>query len=442
MKILFIHQNFPGQYLHLARHLSALGGHTIVGLGEAKNIKARGTLKGITTRGYATPEDAGTQTHHYLRGLEGAVRRGQTVARALLQMKSEGFTPDVVSLHPGWGEGLFVRDVFPDTPILMFCEYYFRAGEGDLAFDPEFPQSVDWAFSVRLRNSTQVMSLITADACISPTPWQASRYPDFIRERTRILHDGINTAFMQPDPHAVLRIQPMHTPGESRALTDAGQRADNDPLQPKGPPITLTRNDKVITYIARNLEPYRGFHTFLRALPDVQQRHPDARILIVGNDGVSYSPAPPSGESYKQVYLRELDGKLDLERIHFLGRIPYPVLRRLFQISSAHLYLTYPFVLSWSVLEAMACEAPVIASRTAPVEEIITHGENGLLFDFFDQKALVDTVCQALDEPDALRTLRANARAGVLERFRLEDCLDRQVALLEELSHGPCRCPR
>ena len=473
MKVLFIHQNFPGQYLHLAQHMRSIGGHEIIGLGEAVNIKRRGSLYGITTIGYPTPEPAGEKTHHYLQSTEAAVRRGQAVARALINLREKGFTPDVISVHPGWGEGLFIRDVYPNTPVLMFCEYFFQAGEADLQFDPEFPYSLDWCFSVRIRNAAQLLSLPSANACISPTQWQASRYPAFIRQSLQIIHDGIDTGYMHPDPATQLVIQPLQKPGESRVITQgalvknapaqsgegkeeaANPKAGNKdslsfvtkPLvqeggtagpdeQPKGDPLVFSRGDKVITYIARNLEPYRGFHVFLRALPEVQRRHPDAHILIVGADGVSYSPALPGGQTYKEKYLAELGGALDLSRIHFLGRVPYIALRALFRVSSAHVYLTYPFVLSWSMLEAMSCESLLIASRTAPVEEVITHNENGLLVDFFDRDALVESLDKALASPAEFENVRKAARETVLQRFDLAGCLMQQVALLQALADG------
>lgn len=445
MKLLFIHQNFPGQYLHLAQYMHARGGNEILGLGETRNIHNRGVIQGITTAGYPTPEGAGAQTHHYLQSTEAALRRGQSVARSLLELRGKGYTPDVIYVHPGWGEALFLRDVYPDTPILMFCEFYFRAGEADLQFDPEFAFSMDWAFSIRIRNSAQVLSLLTASACICPTRWQASRYPSFIQNSMQIIHDGVNIDYMTPDAAETLTIQPLSAPGESmvagclrpqRERQPAPDQFPDPPLVPCGPPLTFSRKDKIITYIGRNLEPYRGFHVFLRSLPELQRRHPEAQVLIVGSDGVSYSPALPDDQTYKRKYLDELSGQLDLTRIHFLERIPYPALRSLFRISSAHIYLTYPFVLSWSALEAMACECLLIASRTPPVEEVIEHGHNGLLFDFFDQDRLVELTDQALTAPEHFAALRRNARRTVVDRYPLQDCLARQERLLQALARG------
>ncbi len=447
MNILFIHQNFPGQYVHLASYMGARAGNTVVCIGEESNIVQRGTLPGVTTLAYQTPQGAGPETHHYLQSTEAAVRRGQAVARVLLEIREKGFIPAVVCAHPGWGEALFVRDVFPRAAVLMFCEYYFHAGQADLQFDPEFTYTLDFSFSVRIRNSAQLISLATADAFVSPMYWQALRYPHFMQQDMTVIHDGINCAYMAPDDSAALTLQPLSTPGESRVLSCSGASAvDDQPAVPEvpptggagqgvpaGPPLVLRRTDKVITYIGRNLEPYRGIHVFLRALPEIQQRHPDAHILIVGADGTSYSPALPEGETYKARYLKEVGARLDFSKIHFLGRIAYPHLRALFRISSVHVYLTYPFVLSWSVLEAMACGCLVAASRTPPVEEVIQDGKNGLLLDFFDRQGLVDLMDAALSRPESFAPLRRNARQTVVDTYELENCLTRHVALLHQV---------
>jgi glycosyltransferase involved in cell wall biosynthesis len=455
MKLLFIHQNFPGQYLYLVSSLLRAG-HEIVGIGEDANISNRGMLPGCTTISYPTPQKAGPATHRYLRSLEAGVNRGQAVARTLISLKSSGFAPDVVSLHPGWGEGLFVREFFPRTPLVMFCEYYFRAGQADLRFDPEFPTDLDWDVGIRLRNTAQVMSLLTADSCVCPTEWQASRYPAFIRDKIQIIHDGINVNYMTPDPTESIVLQPLKRPGHSRILDaseprperptaeDDGEEtagddgegtAEDDGNEPAGESLRLSRADKVITYAARNLEPYRGIHVFLRMLPELQKRHPDAHVVIVGNDGTSYSRTPSDGRSYKEIYLAETADKLDMSRIHIVGRISYTSLRAIFRVSTAHVYLTYPFVLSWSCLEAMSCGALLVASATSPVLEVIRHGDNGLLTDFFDREKLLATLDDILKNPSAFDAIRARARRFVVEKYGLDKCLPAQWKLLEDAAN-------
>jgi len=448
MNFLFIHQNFPGQYLHLVRYLCSLPGNEVVGVGEAGNIERRGNISGMLTLAYPAPKEAGERTHHYLHTTEKAVRRGQAVARVLLRLKERGFVPDVISVHPGWGEGIFVRDVFPHTPILMFAEYFSRAGQADLAFDPTFLPSLDWNFSVRLRNAAQLISLPAANLCVSPTRWQASRYPACLRGTIRVIHDGIDTDYMRPDVDAQLVIQPMESPGESRVVLseepNGPTKADSTSFDakdkrtgsaPKGDPLTFRHGDPVVGFVARNLEPYRGFPVFLRSLPELQRRYPAVHTLIVGSDGVSYG-RPAAGTTYKSVSLEALGARLDLSRIHFLGRIPYSALRAMFRVAAVHVYLTYPFVLSWSMLESMSCEGLLVASRTPPVEEVVIHGENGLLVDFFDQEALVNQIGRGLDSPKDFIPLRAAARKTVLAHYELHTCLTAQVKLLHDLAAG------
>jgi glycosyltransferase involved in cell wall biosynthesis len=264
------------------------------------------------------------------------------------------------------------------------------------------------------------------------------------RDRIQVLHDGIDTAYMHPSSDAKIRICPTGVPGESRVIepvvpsppvpNDASPQIES-PVS-NGAALAFRRGDKVISYVARNLEPYRGFHVFLRMLPDLQRMHPDVHVLIVGADGVSYGQQLPPGENYKRKFLDELNGKLDLSRIHFLGKVPYLVLREIFRISAAHVYLTYPFVLSWSILEAMACESLVIASRTAPVEEVITDGKDGVLVDFFDKDALLVQLDKALTRPEMFARMRAEARNTVVSRYELRQSLQKQAELLHSLARG------
>ena len=450
MNILFIHQNFPAQYKSISVYM-AQRGHSVTALGEAPLLAQRGRLPGIQTLGYPTPPSAGKDTHFYLHTTEGGVNRGLAVARGLLGLRQKGYEPDIICAHPGWGEALFLRDVFPNTPQLLFSEFYFKAQEADLSFDPEFPYSMDWTFSVRIRNSAQLISLSEADGCMSPTGWQLSRYPEFVQKMARVIHDGIDCSLMFPDEDS-LTIQPLNIPGESRIVGDmrpeAGTpehnvRGDAESVGPDtvhadgpytAPAFILTGKDKVITFISRNLEPYRGYHVFTRALPEIQKNNPDAHILIVGADGASYSPNPPPDTTYKAMFLDEVRDKIDLSRIHFLGRISYLALRALFRISSAHVYLTYPFVLSWSMLEAMACESLIIGSRTAPVEEVIEDGKNGLLVDFFDANTLVQRITEACNNPSAFISIRKEARQTVLKRFELNSCLLQQMDLIQHVT--------
>lgn len=404
MKILFIHQNFPAQYRWLAETLARDKRWKVMALGETGNVKRRGKLAGVDTAGYTAPAPASPQTHHYVKPLEAAVRRGQAVVRACLELKKRGFVPDLVYAHPGWGEALFLRDVYPATRITLYCEFYYGARGRDVGFDPEFPSNLDDIFRVRVKNAASLLSLEAADGGISPTKWQRDAFPPEYRSRITLSHEGVDTDLVKPDARAELAI-------------------------PKGP--TLTARDEVVTYIARNLEPYRGFHTFMRSLPEILRRRPKAHVVVVGADGVSYGQSPPKGLTYRKKYLEEVGKGIDLQRVHFLGQVPYETLLNVYRVSSVHVYLTYPFVLSWSLLESMAAGCAVVASRTPPVEEVVTDRENGYLVDFFKPAEIAEHVDEILERPQDTVTMRERARKIVVENFDLKRvCLPRQLALV------------
>ena len=405
MKVLFVHQNFPGQYGRLATVLAKGPGCEVVALGDLKNVKNRPKIPGVKLLAYPTPALATAHTHHYVRPLEGAVRRGQAVARSCLALQKQGFVPDVIYAHPGWGEALFLRDVFPNARLTLYCEFYYQAQGADVGFDPEFPSTPDDVLRVRVKNATSLLSLEAADAGISPTQWQRRMFPREFRNRIEVIHEGVDTDLVKPDAAAELK------------LADKGVR--------------LTARDEVVTYVARNLEPYRGFHIFMRAVPEIQRRRPHAHILIVGDEGVSYGQALPKGRTYKQKMLDEVGAKIDMSRLHFLGPVPYEMLLRIYQISSVHVYLTYPFVLSWSILEAMAAGCVVVASRTAPVTEVVDDRKNGLLVDFFSPPEIAARVDEVFENPAAMAAIRKQARRTVVERYDLKRvCLPAHLQLL------------
>ena len=407
MNILFLHQNFPAQFRHIAAHFAADPAHRVIAIGEAGNLKrAVGLHPGIELRPYPAPEAAGQATHRYLQGYEAAIRRAEEVARIALQLKATGFHPDLVVAHPGWGEPLFLRDIFPAARLILHAEYYYHATGADVGFDPEFPPAADDAFRLRIKNTTQWMSMENADLLLAPTRWQQSRFPDIVQSRIRVVHDGIDSRLVAPDTTARI------------ALARAG--------------IALGAADEIVTYVARNLEPYRGFHIFMRALPALLRERPRARVLIVGGDQVSYGSKPAGDKTWRQMLQDEVRGQLDPARVHFLGRIPYADYLRLLQVSTVHAYLTYPFVLSWSLLEAMSAGCMVVASNTAPVAEVIRHGENGWLADFFDHQALAATLAQAIEQRTQLIPIRAAARQTIIDGYDLHTvCLPRQLALLQ-----------
>lgn len=387
MKILFIHQNFPGQFRHIARAWSRLPGCEVFGLG-------RDSAPGMTDvrwYKYSLKRAPRARQHAYLNQMESAVLHGQAVARALLELKRRGVVPDVVVAHPGWGETLYLKDVFPDAKLIHLCEWYYGTTASDVDFDPEFPSSIDDHARVRTWNALHALNLTHCDVGVSPTGWQRGRHPADFRDKIVVAHEGVDAEALGPDREATF-------------TTRNG--------------VTLRAGDPVITYVARNLEPYRGFHRFMRALAALQKRHARCHAIIVGGDEVSYGRRPRGAANWREKMLGEV--RLDPERTHFTGKLPVPAYRRVLQVSAAHVYLTYPFVLSWSMLEAMASGCLVIGSRTAPVEEVVRDGENGMLIDFFDQGAMVERMLDVLEQPARFQSQRVQARADITKAYTLQ----------------------
>ncbi|MCL1825709.1 MAG: glycosyltransferase family 4 protein [Betaproteobacteria bacterium] len=402
MKVLLIHQNSPGQLRHLALHLVHRPGVEVLAIGR----ETAPGMEGVRLLRYRPHRAPSKETHPYVRSFEDAVLHGQQVLRMLLELKSQGYRPDVVVAHPGWGETLYVKLAFPDTKLIHYTEYYYHLEGADAGFDPEFPLNLEVAAFVSSRNALHLFNIEQCDLGITPTHWQKNLYPAAYHDKIHVVHEGINVDQLGPDPTAFLEFK-------------NGKR--------------LHVGDPVITYVARNLEPYRGFHRFMRALPELLKAHPDCQVLVVGGDEVSYGDSPSDAPNWREKMLRE--NPVDLERVHFLGKVSYDVYRCILQVSAVHVYLTYPFVLSWSVLEAMACGCLLVASDTAPVREVIRHGENGWLVDFFDGKALVKRVLHALSNPPEAAAMRANARQSA-QAYSTEKGVAGYMEWIERLS-GP-----
>lgn len=403
MRYLFVHQNMPGQYKHLAQRLAQDEANTVVFVTKRKGIELPGIHKVL----YEPKREPADSTHPYLRLSEAGVLHGQEVVRKCLALHKRGFTPDIIIGHPGWGEMMYLRDLYPNVPSLQFLEFYYRADGSDVGFDPAFPVTIDTRCRIRTKNLIQDNALATADAGICPTFWQFEQYPEEYRYKISVIHDGVDTKVCMRDDSAALQL-------------------------PDG--RVLTRNDEVITYVARNLEPYRGFPTYMRVVEELCKRRPNAHFVIIGGDDVSYGRRLPEGQTYRAQALKEVT--IDPARVHFLGRVPYDQFLKVLQVSSAHVYLTYPFVLSWSMLEAMACECLVIGSATPPVEEVIKHGKNGLLVDFWNHQDVADRVCEVLEHPDGMAALRRAARRQIVRDYELEGCIDRQMGLIDALLAG------
>jgi len=385
-RILLIHQNFPGQFRRIGHTWAQQPGWEVIGLGR-RTAPGMSSVRWIP---YDLARQPHKQQHPYLRQMEDAVLHGQAAARVLLKLKQQGYKPDAILAHPGWGETLYVRDIFPDTRLIHFCEWYYGTEGSDVGFDPEFPATFDTVAKLRTWNALHTLNLANCDVGVSPTQWQRSRHPALYLPKIHLAHEGIDTELLRPDAQAHLTLPSGHT---------------------------VKAGDPVITYVARNLEPYRGFHTFMRMLEKVQKAHPRCHTIIVGGDDVSYGQKPTDAPNWREKMQREV--QLDATRTHFMGKLPYDQYRKVLQVSAAHVYLTYPFVLSWSMLEAMASGCLVIGSRTGPVQEVITDRENGLLVDFFNTAEMADRVVEALDNQAAMRPLREAAQRCAREGYSL-----------------------
>lgn len=405
MKILFVHQNYPAQFLHLAPALAARG-HDCRALTDASNTRAAAIP--VWRYAYSAPE-VDAAACRLGRNYTTMSDRGVAVARAARILRErDGYVPDVIVGHSGWGETLFLKDVWPEAKLLVYAEFYYRGRGADVGFDREFgPPSLDKVMIAQGRAAHLAQALLHADRGLSPTFWQASTHPPALRSMIDVVFDGVNTETVLPNAAARLTL-------------------------PDG--RVLRAGDEVLTFVNRNLEPYRGYHTFLRALPGVLAARPAAQVLIVGGNAVSYGPAPKDGRAWKDIFLDEVKDQMDLSRVHFLGRVPYADFLSILQVSRVHAYLTYPFVLSWSMLEAMSAGCHLIASRVAPVQEVVRDGYNGQLVDFFDVPGWTRALTEGLAEPARFAPLRANARKTVRDRYDLNAvCLPKLVALVEGL---------
>ncbi|HAX77214.1 MAG TPA: group 1 glycosyl transferase [Cyanobacteria bacterium UBA11372] len=387
MRILFLHQNFPAQFRHVAAAIAKDNRNQVV----FGTNRRDGSLPGITKTIYSPKREASPETHHYVRPLENAVIQGQAVYRMAEQLKAQGFVPDVVYGHSGWGPTLLMKDIFPKAKLLCYFEWFYHAHGTDADFDPNEPLTADDVARIRLKNAPILVDLYSCDRGLSPTYWQRQQFPSEYQDKIKVLHDGIDTNFFCPKPGAKLVLPRIN--------------------------LDLSHVEELVTYVGRGMEPYRGFPQFIEAIYLLQQRRPQCHVVIVGEDRVAYGKTLPDGKTYKQVMLEKFP--LDLSRVHFTGHLPYPEYLQVLQASSVHVYLTRPFVLSWSLLESLSTGCLVVGSNTAPVAEVIQDGVNGLLAEFFSPEEIAERIAEALNHPDKMSQIRTKARQTILENYDL-----------------------
>lgn len=398
MKILFIHRSFPAQFKYLAAALAINPKNIVVFITEDE----KNEIKGVNKVLYEVKDDGTSNCHPYLKNYTAAVSQGINVAAKAMALKEKGFIPDVIYGFSGWGCSMFIKEVFPDVPFICYCEWYLNPEGGKIGFAGE-KLSIDERVQLRCDNTHVLSTLSLCDAGVAPTQWQKKQFPKEFQEKIKVIHDGIDIATYKPNKEAKFIVQDKN--------------------------LELTTEDEVITYGTRGFEPCRGFPELMETVSKLLKKRPKAHFLIAGENTVYYSPEKKT--DYKALMLEKFD--IDLERVHFVGTLPQSEYLKFLQVSSAHIYLTYPFVLSWSVLEAMSTGCCLVASDTAPVLEAIQDNYNGLLTDFFDTDKLVEKVEYALDNMEKMQEIRNNARKTIVENFDLLNVVAKHFKLLEEL---------
>ncbi len=397
MELLLIHQNHPGQFRDLIPALERRG-HHVLGLGATP----RGQRFDYAWQAPALPEDLADPL------LETSLRRAVRVQERCLQLRDQGCRPDAVVAHSGWGELLYLRDVWPRAVLIAYPELYAAPHLLGYGFDadlgePSPAQRAQW----RRGNLMGLAAIADADACVVPTRFARDTFPPHLRGRFHVLHEGIA---LPPPPAA----------------------GDPATIQLEDGP-TLRKGDPVITYASRNLEPLRGFRSFLRSLPAVFAARPDARVVIVGGTDSGYGSPSSHPGGHKGELLALLGHRLPLDRLHFLPPLPHRELMALFRVSAAHVHLSYPYALSWSVLEAMACGAPVVGSDNPPLSELIRHGHSGLLVPFNDTDRLAEELLAVLADPGRFAAMAEAGRATVAARYEVNRAAEAYEALIRSL---------
>lgn len=405
MNILFLHRNFPAQFRHIAAQLAKNSDNKVVFITNRQEYNIPGVIKVV----YNLKREVAKETHRYLRFYEDSIIHAQGAAEAALQLKAQGFVPDIIYGH-SWGPNMFMKDIFPDSKLLVYFEWFYNAHDSDVDFVNPESVNINTEANIRVKNSHILVDLYSCDHGISPTKWQHDQFPKEYKDKISILHDGIQTDTCKPDSDAKLIIPRIN--------------------------LDLSKEKEIVTYVGRGMEPYRGFPQFMESVEILLKERPNCHVVIVGEDRICYGSQLPDNQTYKKLMLEKLD--LDMNRVHFTGHLLYPEYLAVLQCSRAHVYLTYPFVLSWSVLEAMSTGCIVIGSDTQPVREVIKDGFNGYLTDFFNPDKISQKIIEILDLPDEKREqISQNARQTVIDNFDLYNLLPKQIELLQRLINSP-----
>lgn len=402
--ILFVHQNHPAQFGQLSHYLRRNGWEVSYATASGKvETNARMVEDGITYYGFKAHRETRDDIHPYLHNLENAALNGQGFARLAIKMKKSGVEPDVIMAHSGWGSGTFCKTIWPNAKYVQYLEWWYDYPPRDGVVTKDPLDDVDRQAKLIFRNLPFMADMQVADAVLVPTEYQRVGIPTVNNIEIKVLHDGVDLTFFEPN----------------RAVRPKFKVAPD--LPPDAP---------IITYATRGMEPYRGFPQFMAALAKVQQTHPDAHCVVAGNDSVHYGAKLPEGDSYKKRALAEHD--FDMDRLHFVGRLPYDGYRTLLQRSNVHVYLTKPFVLSWSCIEAMSTGCPMVASDCPPVREALNDGA-ARFTDMEDIDGIADAIRWMLDHPRRARQMGDRAREIAVETYAQSTIFPQKDAWLRDL---------
>lgn len=404
LNIVFIHYELPGQFLHLIRYLAKQPQYNVFGIchENAEAVNDNSLYQQLYT--YQPKQLDSSLTHHYVTDLQRSVLNAQAVFEILQQCLLQGIHFDLAVAHTGWGETLYFKDIYPDTPLLGYAEFFFHAKGADAGFDPENPVSKDRSLQIKTLNAQLLLGMNECDTLVTPTNWQKSLFPELWQDQLNMIHEGVNVDLCKPDQEITFTL-----PGGTQ----------------------LSRKNEVVTYSARNLEPYRGFPVFLKAIERVCQSRPDCHIIITGGDQISYSKKLADGECYREKYLKTVS--LPESRVHFLGKVSYSTHIQLLQLSSVHVYLTYPFVLSWSFIEAMACGCVIIASDTPPVMDFLEAERNGITVKFFDDEQIAGEIGEVFNHPQRKSYLGRAARDKINKYYQHHFSINHYLNLFKQL---------
>jgi glycosyltransferase involved in cell wall biosynthesis len=411
MHVLFVHQNFPAQFGAIAARLAGMPGcrATFISRSAPRSTTQTGAtavdareLAGVQQIQYHVRGGATASTHYCSRTFENATWHSHGIYEALRARPD--VRPDLIVGHSGFCSTLFLRELY-DCPIINYFEFFYRTRNSDMDFRRDFPKLEIDALRARNRNATLLLDLENCDAGYSPTQYQKSLFPARYQDKLRTIFDGVDTCQWRPREGLSRRVGGRNIPDEM----------------------------KIVTYVSRGMESMRGFDIFMRAARLLCQRRRDVLFVVVGEDRVCYGgDKKVTGEkTFKQWVLEQAD--YDLSRFLFTGWLPAAQLAELLALTDLHIYLTVPFVLSWSLMNALACGATVLASDTPPVKEMIEHGQNGLLVDFFDVESIAQAAGRVLDAPADYRPLGAAGVELIRGRYSLEVCVPQTLDFYQSL---------